>query len=245
MRWMSKEARKRVVLALLANGCWLLASCRQDMHDQPKYAKPYQPSNFFRDGRSERPIIPGTVARGHLRTDRELYYGRVGNTDDPVDRFPFPVTRAVLERGRERYNIYCTPCHGFTGDGLGMIRQRGLSYVPTYHDDRLRAAPVGHFYDVITNGYGAMYSYAQRISVNDRWAIVAYIRALQYSQNASTADVPDDQRAQLSAAPGPRPGPGEAFNVIQPGAARPGVSPNQKNQPEAIMPGHVTNGGKR
>jgi mono/diheme cytochrome c family protein len=117
----------------------------------------------------------------------------------PVSAFPFPITRQVLERGRERYNIYCTPCHGYTGEGRGMIVQRGFPQPPSYHTDRLRQAPVGHLYDVISNGYGAMYSYAARISPEDRWAIVAYIRALQLSQHATADDVPEAERTKLLA----------------------------------------------
>ena len=237
---------RALVVVLTSVFCLLTsASCRQDMHDQPKYGKPYQPSNFFRDGRSERPIVAGTVARGQLRLDRELYNGKVGNTDNDVERFPFPVTRAVLERGKERYEIYCTPCHGFTGNGQGMIVQRGLSKVPSYHEERLRAIAVGHFYDVITNGYGSMYSYSSRIPVTDRWAIAAYIRVLQYSQNAGVADVPEAERAKLAQNSGARTGGGEALNVTQPGAARLGVGPNRKDQPVAIMPGKVMNGGRQ
>lgn len=174
----------------------LICGCRQDMHDQPKY-KPQQPSTFFRDGRSERPLIAGTVARGHLRTDRGMYEGKVGKTDQDIDTFPMPVTRAMIQRGRERYEIFCTPCHGFSGRGNGMIVQRGFGPPPSFHVDRLKAAPVGHYFDVITNGYGAMYSYAQRIPVSDRWAIISYIRALQLSESATVADVPPEHRGDL------------------------------------------------
>lgn len=178
-------------LLLLATGC------RQDMHNQPKY-KPLAGSEFFADGRASRPLMEGTIARGHLKTDEHLYTGKVGGK--PVDTFPFPVTRPVLERGRERFNIYCAVCHGRDGNGGGMIVQRGFRRPPSYHIDRLRQAPAGHFFDVMTNGFGAMYSYASRLSVEDRWAIVAYIRALQLSQNATLNDVPPAQRQQLEAA---------------------------------------------
>jgi mono/diheme cytochrome c family protein len=172
----------------------LLGGCRLDMHLQPKY-KPYEPSSFFDDGRSERPVVPGTVARGQLRLDEHLYTGKVNGSI--ADTFPFPITRKDLERGRERFNIYCTPCHDYTGSGHGMIVQRGFPAPPSYHIDRLRQAPVGHFFDVITNGSGTMYSYAARVSPEDRWRIAAYIRALQLSQKASVDDVPRAQRQNL------------------------------------------------
>jgi mono/diheme cytochrome c family protein len=171
-----------------------LSGCRLDMHVQPKY-KPLDPSSFFDDGRSARPEVPGTVAHGHLRSDELLYTGKVKGEE--ADAFPFPVTREVLERGRERYNIYCSPCHDYTGSGRGMVVQRGFPPPPSYHLERLLKAPAGHFYDVMTNGYGAMYSYASRVTPEDRWAIVAYIRALQLSQHARLEDVPPQEREHL------------------------------------------------
>ncbi len=175
----------------------LLSGCRQDMQDQPKYI-PLRPSSFFDDGRSERPLVDGTVARGHLNADPAFYTGKIDNK--PVDTVPFPVTRAVLERGQQRYNIYCSPCHGMTGAGNGMIAQRGFNHPPpqSYHIDRLRQAPIGYFFDVISNGLGAMPDYAAQIEPRDRWAIAAYVRVLQYSQNASIDDVPADARAELT-----------------------------------------------
>ncbi len=164
------------------------------MVTQPKIL-PYQESDFFADGRSARPVVPGTVARGHLRVDRAYYEGKVG--DELIDTIPRKVTRDVLERGQQRYNIYCSPCHDRTGEGRGMIVQRGFPQPPTFHQDRLRDAPVGHFYNVITHGYGAMYSYAARVDPDDRWAIVAYIRALQLSQHATLDDVPSAKRDAL------------------------------------------------
>ncbi len=165
------------------------------MHVQPKY-KPLDPSNFFPDGRSERPPVPGTVARGHLDIDELRYTGKVNGV--PADEFPFPITRQDLERGRERYNIYCSPCHDYTGSGHGLVVQRGFPAPPSYHIDRLRQAPVGHFFDVMTNGFGTMFSYASRVSPDDRWRIAAYIRALQLSQHATLDSVPPDQRAKLA-----------------------------------------------
>ncbi len=167
------------------------------MAKQPKYQRPYQVSDFFEDGQSSRPLVAGTVARGQLRVDRAFYEGMQG--DKLIDHVPMKVDRAVLERGRERFNIYCSPCHGRVGDGDGMIVRRGLSPPPSFHEPRLRDAPAGHFYHVITNGYGAMYSYASRVPPDDRWAIVAYIRALQLSQHAGLADVPAEERSKLEA----------------------------------------------
>lgn len=172
------------------------------MQDQPKY-KPYKKSEFFNDGRASRELPAGTVPRGFLREDKAFYTGKKegvvnvqvqtmtdtsGNTvvtsfPDAIEEFPVPVTKGLIDRGQERYNIYCIVCHGPTGNGDGMIVRRGFVRPPTYHDDRLRNAPVGHFYDVITNGWGRMNGYAEKIQPADRWAIVAYIRALQYSQN--------------------------------------------------------------
>ena len=172
----------------------LLTACRLDMHTQPKY-KPLEQSSFFEDGRSARPVVAGTVARGHLRIDEHLYAGRINGA--LADTFPFPITRQDLERGRERYNIYCSPCHDYTGGGHGMIVQRGFPPPPSYHIDRLRQAPVGHFFEVMTKGYGTMFSYADRVSPEDRWRIAAYIRALQLSQGATINDVPPEERQQL------------------------------------------------
>lgn len=173
------------LLAVLA-----LAGCRQDMQDQPRF-KPLAKSDFYADLRSARPPVEGTVARGQLHDDPYFYTGKVGN--NPGDYLPFAVTEDVLVRGRERFNIYCTPCHSRLGDGNGMIVQRGFRRPPSYHTERLRKAPLGYFFDVMTNGFGAMPEYASQIPPRDRWCIVAYIRALQLSQNATMAEVPSGQ----------------------------------------------------
>ncbi len=188
--------RKGLGLSLVLAAAGFGAACRQDMHDQPKYI-PLRPSGFFGDGRSERPLLEGTVARGHLDDDTAFYAGK-GPDGKFLDTFPFAVDKSVIQRGQERYNIYCTPCHDRLGNGDGMIVRRGYRHPPSYHIDRLRQAPNGYIYDVITNGFGAMPDYAAQIQPRDRWAIVAYIRALQLSQNASVNDVPADGRAQLS-----------------------------------------------
>jgi mono/diheme cytochrome c family protein len=168
-----------------------LAACRQDMQDQPRF-KPLAESDFYADLRSARPPVEGTVARGQLHEDAYFYTGKIGN--NPGDYMPFPVTEDVLARGRERFNIYCAPCHSRLGDGNGMIVQRGLRPPPSYHTERLRKAPLGYFFDVMTNGFGAMQDYASQIPPRDRWTIVAYIRALQLSQDASMSDVPPGQK---------------------------------------------------
>jgi len=170
------------------------SACRQDMHDQPKYT-PLRESTFFADGRSARAPVAGTVARGELHEDTLLYNGKVDGADATM--FPFAVDEKVMARGQERYDIYCSPCHGRTGAGDGMIVRRGYRPPPSLHVDRLRLAPVGHFFDVVTNGFGAMPDYAAQIEPEDRWAIVAYIRALQLSEHATTEDVPADQRGAL------------------------------------------------
>ena len=184
-----------VALALAAG-----AACRQDMHDQPKYI-PLRASSFFADGRSVRPLPEGTVARGHLDDDAAYYTGK-GPDGKFLDPLPFPVTRAVINRGQERYNIYCAPCHDRTGNGFGMIVRRGYRRPPPYHIDRLRQVANGYLYDVITNGFGAMPDYAAQVAPADRWAIVAYIRALQLSQNAAVSDVPPAALATLKAGGG-------------------------------------------
>jgi mono/diheme cytochrome c family protein len=183
------------------------------MYDQPRY-RPLQASTFFDDGSSARLPVPGTVARGQLDVDEHLHSGRVDGKDAAT--FPFPIDRAALERGRERFNIYCSPCHGEQGDGRGMIVRRGFSPPPSFHEPRgsrptgssvptyddLRKAPPGHFFEVITEGHGTMYSYASRIAVDDRWKIVAYIRALQLSRHATLDDLaaipnPNDDERKL------------------------------------------------
>lgn len=189
-----KKPSKRFVAAVLALAP-MVAACRMDMHDQPKY-QPYERSSFFPDQRAARPVIEGTVARGHLNVDRWFYEGR-GPANETVAELPSPVTAEMIGRGRERYDIYCSPCHDRTGSGNGMIVQRGYIKPTSFHDDRLRSAPVGHFYNAMANGFGTMPSYAVQIPPADRWAIVAYVRALQLSQNATLADVPADDRAKL------------------------------------------------
>ena len=179
------------IFATFALCVLLLAACRLDMHVQPRL-NPLAKSDFYTDQRSARPPVEGTVARGDLRGDTYFYTGKFGST--PGDYMPFPVTEDVMTRGRERFNIYCSPCHSRLGDGNGMIPQRGFRRPPSYHIDRLRQAPLGYFFDVMTNGFGAMPDYASQISPRDRWCIVAYIRALQLSQNASTAEVPQGQK---------------------------------------------------
>jgi mono/diheme cytochrome c family protein len=180
--------------------------CRQDMHDQPKY-KPLRKSDFFADGRSARPLVEGTVARGSLREDKALYTGKAGN--EFIAEIPVEVTAELLQRGRTEFEAFCSPCHGRTGMGDGMIVRRGFKRPSSYHVDRLRAMPIGYFYDVMTNGYGAMSDYASQVPVRDRWAIAAYIRTLQLSQHAPVADVPADKMDELEASLRPVPEAGD------------------------------------
>jgi cytochrome c553 len=202
----------------------LLGACRQDMQDQPKY-KALGYNEFFRDDRNSRPLVPNTIARGELRDDEAFYTGKIGK--DEIDYFPVTVDKAFIERGQSRYEIYCTPCHGRLGNGLGMIVRRGFKQPPSYHIDRLRDIPVGHFYDVMTNGYGAMLNYAQQIQPRDRWAIAAYIRALQYSQNANINDLDPEQRKNIPVS-----------TLRAPGSETPHI-PEMQNFPEkpALIPG--------
>ena len=172
----------------------MLASCN-DMKHEPKFQHPYQESDFFPDGRASRTPPADTVARDNLRLDDALYKGKVNGKE--VTELPFPVTPELLNRGQERFTIFCSVCHGPLGKGDGMIVQRGFPAPPSYHLARLRNAPIGHFYDVMTNGWGKMYSFNDRISVKDRWAIAAYIRVLQLSQNGRMSDVPEAERAEL------------------------------------------------
>ncbi len=172
-----------------------VTGCRQDMHNQPKY-RPLRASDFFRDGSSARPLVEGTIARGTLREDEAFFTGKSGGT--PVAELPFAVDQHVLDRGQERYAIYCTPCHDATGSGKGMVVQRGYRPPPSFHDERLRTAPPGHFFDVMTNGFGAMPDYRAQINPRDRWTIVAYIRALQLAQRASPSDIPGGDPTKLA-----------------------------------------------
>jgi mono/diheme cytochrome c family protein len=191
----------------------ILAGCRQDMHDQPKF-KPLAESDFYADLRSARPPVDGTVARGQLHEDTYLYTGKIGN--NPGDYMPFPVTQELLARGQQRYNIYCAPCHSRMGDGNGVIPSRGFPRKPpSYHTDRLRKAPLGYFFDVITNGFGAMPDYASQVQPRDRWAIVAYIRALQLSQDATSADVPAGQQVPSTPPQFEEPGSGATLPVLE------------------------------
>ena len=179
---------------LLAVGL-LVSGCAPNMSEQPKY-KGLRASDFFQDGRSARPLVEGTVAREMPSPDEVFYTGRVQG--ELVAKSPVPVTRELLERGHQRFDIFCAPCHSRLGDGEGMVVLRGFQRAASYHVDRLREAPDGHFFDVITHGYGAMAGYAARIEAGDRWAITAYIRALQLSQDARVEDVPEVERRKLT-----------------------------------------------
>jgi Cytochrome C oxidase, cbb3-type, subunit III len=210
---------RRVVFPLLA--ITLTTACRIDMHVQPRQ-NPLSRSDFFTDQRSERPPVEGTVARGQLHEDTYFYTGKIGN--NPGDVMPFPVTKEVLERGRERFNIFCAPCHSRLGDGNGFVPSRGFSRKPpSFHIARLQKAPLGYFFDIITEGFGIMPDYAPQIPPQDRWDIVAYVRALQLSQNATMADVPSGQKI-----------PSEPPKFREPGtgATLPAAVPENNSKPE-------------
>jgi len=192
-----------------------IAGCRQDMHDQPKF-KPLAKSDFFPDLRSARPLPDGTVARGQAHEDTYFYTGMIPGTNNPGDYMPFPVTQELVERGRERFNIYCAPCHSRVGDGNGYVPKRGFARIPpSLHIERLRKAPLGYFFDVMTHGFGMMPDYASQISPQDRWAIVSYIRALQLSQGATAANLPPGQQMP-SEAPAFRGDPGSGATLDEP-----------------------------
>jgi mono/diheme cytochrome c family protein len=224
---MNATAAKRLARRLVPLALCLLPACQQRMASQPSY-RPDESNPFFPDGRAERPAVPGTVARGHLRTDLALFTGRrtgssrrqslavsiVGGAGpglavgplavlasdedfDYVDRFPFPVTREVLRHGQARYMIYCVVCHDPLGTGRGKIVERGYTPPPSYHIERLRRAPVGRFFAVMTEGYGSMPDYRQQIPPRDRWAIAAYIRALQLSQHFPASELTADMRREM------------------------------------------------
>jgi mono/diheme cytochrome c family protein len=204
---------------------FITTACRIDMHIQPYY-RPLAKSDFFADGRSARNPVDGTVARGDLREDSYLYTGKIGG--NPGEYMPFPVTADVLARGHERFNVYCTPCHGRVGDGNGFIPSRGLKRPPSYHIERLRKAPVGYFFDVMTNGFGVMPDYSAQIAPRDRWAVVAYVRALQLSQNATSADVPAGQKVPADAPEFRDIGTGATLPVVKPKAV--GTGENKEEQ---------------
>ena len=177
-------------VALLLNA----SGCHQDMYDQKKYVT-LSPSEFYHDGQSARPRIEGTVVHRDHSDDGVISTGRINGK--PVEVFPFAVTESMIRRGQERFNIFCSPCHGRTGDGRGMVVERGFPQPPSYFTDSVRARPVGHFVNVIANGFGRMYSYGDRVEPRDRWAITAYIRVLQASRAASITELTNSERVQL------------------------------------------------
>lgn len=204
-------------------------ACRQDMHDQPKYKVNGQ-SQFFADQRNNRPRVPGTVARDHLDEDDHFYRGRIDGK--LADSYPMAITADFLNRGRERYSIYCQPCHSPVGDGNGIAVQRGMKRPPSYHIERLQKAPPGYFYDVVTNGFGTMYDYSERIKPADRWAIAAYVQALQQSQNTSKNDLNAGEIAQI----------GKPVVQVQPGAHEAGGDQGARHGAGNPIGGHGTAG---
>lgn len=200
-------------------GLLLLAGCRIDMHVDPKF-EPLEQSEFYADGQASRTLVAGTIPRGQLRADTYFYSGMTAGK--PGSELPMAVTHELLERGHERFNIYCAPCHSPTGDGNGMIVQRGYRHPPSFHSAAIREAPIGHFYDVITNGFGAMPDYASQVPPRDRWAIAAYIRALQLSQHAGPQDLPPGRELPASVPVG-----GNAADAHSPAAPQ---SAERKNE---------------
>ena len=240
----ARNSMRRISVASVALlGALALAGCRQDMHDQPKFF-PQRGTDFFADGRSVRPQVENTVARGQLHQDSYFYTGLMNGKEG--DTMPFPVTPQVLERGQERYNIYCTPCHSRVGNGEGLIVLRGYRPAGNFHTARLMSAPLGHFFYVMTNGYGAMPEYASQVPPQDRWAIVAYIKALQLSQHAQESDAapgarfePLDSIAQSEGLP-----PNMAKEWKLPATAVYGTPNNQDNGiPQAVGPNEKTPAG--
>ena len=223
-------ATKALALAAVGVGALVLAGCRQDMHDQPKL-EAYEASTFFPDGMASRQPPAGTVARGQLHDDPIFFTGKSGDNVF-VAELPVPADRALLVRGRERYDAFCSPCHGRLGDGQGMVARRGFKQPPSLHIDRIREQPVGYYFDVMTRGFGVMPSYAPAVPAEDRWAIAAYLRVLQQSQRTHLAELPEQDRAAVAALP-----------PMAPVAAAPPVDPTQPGQPpspaDAPQPGHA------
>lgn len=184
------------LMMLTSAAIFAIAGCRQQMADQP-HQRPLEPSNFFDDGMASRPVEPGTVARAGKEQDGLRFQSKVDGK--LVDTFPFEVTMEVLARGQERYEIFCSPCHDRLGTGQGMIVRRGFTPARSFHDPRLRDAPAGHFFEVMTQGFGQMPSYANQLSEQDRWAVIAYIRALQFSRNVRLDQLPPEDRAKMKA----------------------------------------------
>ncbi len=219
---------RKISLVLLAL-IFVTAGCRIDMHMQPYY-RPLAKTDFFADGRSARNPVDGTVARGDLREDSYLYSGKIGG--NPGDYMPFPVNVEVMNRGQDRFNVYCTPCHGRVGDGNGFIPSRGLKRPPSYHIERLRKAPLGYFFDVMTNGFGVMQDYSAQVAPQDRWAIAAYIRALQLSQNAPAADLPSGQKVPSDAPEFRDIGTGATLPVLKPKSEQSGENGESRSKEE-------------
>jgi hypothetical protein len=224
---LSRRTTRASVAAALLVALTGAAGCRQDMHDTPRY-EPLQQSDLYADKRSSRPIIEGTVARGFLKDNDVFFTGMQGGA--PVEKIPMPLTEAVVVRGRERYEVYCAPCHGVAGDGDGMIVKRGYKQPTSYHDPRLRNERAGYFFDVMTRGFGQMPDYAAQVSPKDRWAIVAYIRALQLSQHASVGDLTPEEKGRLDRGEtGPAPEPAH-------GASPSGLGAPQQQSPNSPQP---------
>lgn len=259
---MLKNKMRFIIFAFCLLPFAVTTACRYDMQDQPRLLV-YKSSDFFPDGRASREAPEGTVARGQLRENKALYTGKLENATgtaqtnaagqqitfpDSVTEFPMAVTQEVLDRGQERYKISCQVCHGAFGNGDGMVVRRGFPKPPSYHDDRLRNAPVGHFFDVATNGWGKMQGYAAQTSVSDRWAIIAYIRALQLSQNPNAKATATGANTATPAAPTATPAATTAPATPTPAAtATPAARPANTNSTVRTTTPRNTNaaGGNR
>ncbi len=231
----------RVKLSILCVFCGLFIfnACRQDMADQPAY-RPLQESDFFADGQASRPLIPGTVARGQLRDDVQLYTGTyTGKREKDTDfitSFPFPIDKAVVKRGQERFNIYCSPCHGQLGNGNGMIVQRGFKKAASFYEERVRNKPLGYYYDVITNGFGAMAGYSAQVNVRDRWAIISYIKALQETQSGAEDPLKVDTMTDFT--------PGGLVDPTKKVSSSSEVAPKQEHKAEEKKAEEKSEGGQ-
>jgi Cytochrome C oxidase, cbb3-type, subunit III len=226
-----KRIARRTTFATAAFSLMFAAGCRQDMHDQPKFF-PQRGTDFYADGRSVRPQVENTVARGQLHENSYFYTGLINGKEG--DSMPFPVTMEVLQRGQERFNVYCTPCHSRVGNGEGMIVQRGYAHAGDFHTTRLETAPLGHFFYVISNGYGAMPDYSAQVAPADRWAIVSYIKALQLSQKATEADVPSGSHVESLSSIADKEGLPASF--VQPWVLPPTATYGTPNDQSFVLP---------
>jgi hypothetical protein len=256
---LSQASLRKIAMLVAATSAIFMAGCRQDMHNQPKFI-PQRGTEFFADHRSARPAIENTVARGSLHEDSYFYTGTVVGANgyrEERDQLPFPATLTVLQKGQERFNIYCTPCHSRVGNGLGEIVQRGYKPAGNLNDQVRRAQPLSHYFYVMTHGYGAMPDYSAQLAPEERWAVAAYIRALQLSQNATEKDIATgakvDSLSNIATAKGYPAGsdapwemPSTAIEAYPPNAkeGKPGMAPAYPADPTIFVPHSAAPAGK-